>query len=175
MTEPIANDGGTARPDSLFVRAVRAPVLAMAVVGGVGVLAMMLITCVDVVGRILNHPLKGAYDLVCASSVVAIAGALPYTTAAKGHVAIDLLMLKLPKAARRWLQAAMSVVLVAMLGLLAWECLSLGLELRERGNVSPTLQMPVFWMPCVIGVSCAVSAWVLAHQAIRPQEKVVSL
>ncbi len=174
MSEPTPTDGGAARSGSLFVRAVRAPVLAMAVAGGAGVLAMMLITCADVVGRIFDRPLEGAYDLVCASSVLAIAGALPYTTAARGHVAIDLLMLKLPRGARRWLQAAMSVVLVGLLGLLAWECLSLGLELRAKGNVSPTLQMPVFWMPCVIGVSCAVSAWVLAHQAIRPHEKVVS-
>ena len=56
---------------------------------GLGLVMMMVVTCVDVVLRKLGHPLPGAYDLVKVAAGLTIACALPYTTAIKGHVAVE--------------------------------------------------------------------------------------
>ena len=50
---------------------------------------MMLVTCVDIVLRKLGHPFPGAYDITKMAAAVTISCALPYTTAVKGHVAVE--------------------------------------------------------------------------------------
>jgi TRAP-type C4-dicarboxylate transport system permease small subunit len=160
------------RPD-LVVRVVRSLTLAMAAVGGLGVVAMMLVTCLDVIGRAFGHPLTGAFDLVRAAAVLSIAGALPLTTAVKGHVSIEFLYHKLGRLGRRGVQALVGLMTMAMFGLLAWKCVELGLDYRRAGEVTSTLQIPVFWMPWVIAASCAVTVAVLLHQLLRPGQEVV--
>ena len=72
----------------------------MAGVAGLAVAAMIILTCVDVVGRRLGHPLTGTYDIVEILGAISIIGALPYTTACKGHVAIEFLFQKLSRLGR---------------------------------------------------------------------------
>jgi hypothetical protein len=59
----------------------RRAVSLLAGIAGLAVAAMILVTCVDVVGRRLGYPFKSAYDLVEILGAATIAAALPYTTA----------------------------------------------------------------------------------------------
>jgi hypothetical protein len=78
----------------LYEQALRIVVYALAIVSGLSVLAIMIVTCVDVILRHpwIGHPLVGAYDIVKIGGTISLAAALPYTTAVKGHVAIDFLL-----------------------------------------------------------------------------------
>lgn len=71
----------------------------MTAISVIGLLTMMVVTCLDVVLRVCGVPVKGAYDVVRVAGAVTIACALPMTTAMKGHVAIEYFFQRLN---RRW-------------------------------------------------------------------------
>jgi len=55
-------------------------------VAGTAIVAMMLLTCADVVLRYLRRPIPGTYELVCFLGAAAVAFAIAYTFVEKGHV-----------------------------------------------------------------------------------------
>ena len=136
-------------------------------VAGMGLLTMMAVTCLDVVMRKLGHPLPGAYDMVKVAAGVTIACALPYTTAIKGHVAVEYFQHKLGRRGRVVVDTLIRLPIMAMFGLFTWELIAYGTKLRTSGEVSMTLQLPVYWVPYVMAFSCAqvvlVTLWHLLH------------
>src|SRR6056297_2827449 len=99
---------------SVYHAALKGIVYALAAAADFSIMAMMLITCTDVVLRIFNHPIKGAYDLVLISIVITITCALPYTTAVKGHVAIEFLFQRLSRLGKILMDTAIRLVSMAL-------------------------------------------------------------
>ena len=91
----------------LYHRALRALVKALAYVAGASLMVMVLVTSADVVLRIFRLSLTGAYDIVKIAAAITIAAALPYTTAIKGHVAIEYFFHKLGRRGRIVVDALM--------------------------------------------------------------------
>ena len=156
-----------------YSRGVRALVYALAAVSGAGILAMMGVTCVDVVLRVFGRPLTGAFDIVKLAGAVTIASALPYTTAVKGHVAIEYFFHKLSRPWRIVVDTLARSVCIALFGFLAWQSIRYGAALRKSGQVTSTLQFPVFWVPYVIAFSCAVVALVILHNLLHPGKEMI--
>jgi TRAP-type C4-dicarboxylate transport system permease small subunit len=130
-----------------YVSRVRWVVGALAVAAGAAVAAMILVTCADVVGRRFGCPLKGTYDIVELLGAVTVTGALPYTTACRGHVAIERFVQELPLFGRILVGTAMRVISFFMFAFLTFRFVLYGRELRASGQVTLTLQWPIFWMP----------------------------
>ena len=57
-------------------------------VAGTAIVAMMLLTCADVVLRYFRRPIPGTYELVCFLGAAAVAFAMAYTSVEKGHVSV---------------------------------------------------------------------------------------
>ena len=57
--------------------------------------------------------------------------------------------------------------IIAMFSLFTWQFIAYGIQLRASGEVSMTLQLPVFWVPFVMAFACAqvvlVTLWHLLH------------
>jgi TRAP-type C4-dicarboxylate transport system permease small subunit len=147
---------------------VRVAVQAMEIVAAVGIVTMMLVTCVDVVLRLFGRPLTGALDIVKVAGAVTIAGALPYTTAVKGHVAIEYFFQKLGRRGRIIVDTFARLLGMVLFGLLAWQCIGYGAALRASGEVTATLQMPIFWVPWVLAVSCGVTCLTILYNLLHP-------
>lgn len=156
-----------------FSLAVRLLVHAMTVVASLGIAAMMGITCIDVLLRMFNRPLTGAYDLVQIAGAITIASALPYTTAVKGHVAIEYFFLKMGRAGRLVVDSLARSLSIALFVFLALESFQYGKALLRNGNVSSTLQIPLFWVPWVISFSCCVVALVIFHNLLHPGREMI--
>ncbi len=156
----------TGRWDFL-VTALRRLVRLTAGLSGLGLLTMMTVTCVDVVMRKLGHPFPGAYDLAKVAAGVTIACALPYTTAIKGHVAVEYFYHKLGRRGRVVADTLIRLGIMALFILFTWQLIAYGTKLRSSGEVSMTLQLPVFWVPYVMAFSCGqvvlVTLWHLLH------------
>ncbi len=163
MSSPLP----TATRPGLFATALRRLVRLTAGIAAAGLLAMMTVTCLDVIMRKLGHPLPGAYDLVKLAAGLTIACALPYTTAIKGHVAVEYFHHKLGRRGRVVADTLIRLPIMAMFSLFAWQFISYGTKLRTSGEVSMTLQLPVFWLPYVMAFSCAqvvlVTLWHMLH------------
>jgi TRAP-type C4-dicarboxylate transport system permease small subunit len=151
----------------------RLAVALLAGVAGLAVAAMILITCVDVVGRRLGHPLEGTYDIVEILGAIAIIGALPYTTACKGHVAIEFLPHKLSPRGRIVLATGVALVSIAIYAFLTWRFVQYGIELKANNQGMVTLRWPVFWLAHWMAVCTAVTILVLLYQMVHPGKELM--
>jgi TRAP-type C4-dicarboxylate transport system permease small subunit len=156
-----------------YVCALRWTVNLLAAVAALAIVVMVLVTCVDVVGRRLGHPLKGTYDIVELLSAIMIAGALPYTTACRGHVAVEFLAQKLPRRVRIVVEVGVQSVSILMFALLTWRFVQYGGELRVSGQGTPTLRWPVFWLLYWTAICTAVMVPVLLHLFMHPKKELM--
>lgn len=137
-------------------------------VAGAGILAMMAVTCLDVALRRCGSSVPGAYDIVRLLGGVVVAAALPPTTAVKGHVAIEYFFHRLDAMGRLVVDSLMRTLQTFGFCYAAWAFLRKGLTLLRDGEVTPTLQLPIFWLAWLVAASCALSALVSLFHLLRP-------
>lgn len=154
-------------------RGVRRLVLALSFVAGLGILFMTAVTCLDVVLRFCRMPLRGAYDLVVIAGALTIACGLPYTTAVKGHVAIEYFFQKLSRRGRILVDTVVRLIAIALFAVFTWEMYRYGHALRAAGQVMLTLQIPMFWIPWVFAVSCGVTILVIVYNMLYPGREMI--
>ncbi|PKO58213.1 MAG: TRAP transporter small permease [Betaproteobacteria bacterium HGW-Betaproteobacteria-19] len=106
--------------------------------------ALMSVT--SVIGRALfNLPVPGDYELVQMLSAMGIAMCLPYCQLKRGHVFVDFFTLWAPTSLKRVLDAIASLLLAGASFLLAWRIWDGMLEMREYGETSMVIALPVWW------------------------------
>ncbi|MEN6308266.1 MAG: TRAP transporter small permease [Anaerohalosphaeraceae bacterium] len=147
----------------------------LAILAAVAVMAMIGVTLVDVILRKTPFPLRGAYDIVQIATAVAIAGALPYTTAVKGHVAIEFLYHKLSRTGRAVLSTFVRLVGIILFGFAAYQFIFYGIDLLKVGQVTPTLKLPMFWVPWLLAFSFAIVVLVYIYEFLRPGKEMMKL
>jgi TRAP-type C4-dicarboxylate transport system permease small subunit len=152
---------------------VRTVVMVMAYVAGAAVCVMMITTCLDVVLRKLGWPLPGALDIVTLSGAICISCALPYTTAVKGHVSIEYFFHKLSRRGRIVIDTAWRLLAVALFAFLCRRCVIYGNSMYQSGEVTLTLQIPLFWMLYVLAFSCGVVGLVIIHNMLHPNREMI--
>ena len=144
-----------------YLRLVDGLVAASAALAGAGIVTMMAVTTADVVLRAAGAPLAGAYDVVTIAGCIALACALPYTAAVKGHVAVQYFVQALGRTGSAIVETAMRLLAVTLFAVLAYRSALYGYRLAQVGEVTPTLRIPMFWMPYVIAFACGVVTLVL--------------
>lgn len=120
-----------------------------------------------IVGAIIGVPagwaVVGAVDLVQLCVVSCAALAIPAAFLARGHVAVELLHLHLPKPLRALLDLLAALASLLFLGLVFRHGLDQLATVRLMGDRSVTLQitMEAYWIPFLGGIGLAVAATVL--------------
>lgn len=151
-----------------FVTLLRVVVSALGVVAGAAVVAMIVMTCIDVVGRRVGHPLKGTYDLVEILGAVTIAGGLPYTTACKGHVAIEFFFQRLSRRGKIAVDTVWRTITISLFSLLTWRFFHYGFEIKASGQGTSTMGWPIFWLPWWFSLCCGVMVLVILYHLTHP-------
>ncbi len=147
--------------------------MTLAYVACASLMVMVLVTSAEVVLRLFRLSLTGAYDIVKIAAAITIAAALPYTTAIKGHVAVEYFFHKLGRRGRIVVDALMRLGGMALFGLLAWGCVDYGNSLRAKGEVSMTLQLPIFWVPYVLAVACVLVVLIKVYHLTHPGKPMI--
>ena len=148
-------------------------VLGLAGVAGLSFLAMMGITCADIVARRFGGSVSGAVDLVELCGAVGIACALPYTTAVKGHIAVEFFFHKLNRAGRVGVDAVLRTVSIAAFSVLAWRCVEKGVDLQRSGDATMTLRVPIFWVWHAMAFCLALMVLVILTNLLRPGRELI--
>lgn len=156
-----------------FWKILRATVLGASALSGASLVVMMTLTCLDVMLRLAGNPLKGTYDIVGICAALTVAGALPRTTAAKGHVAIEFFFHKLNRPGRIVVDSITRVLGIFLFTALAWHSCAYGFQIRRIGQVSQTLQWPIFWVPWAIALSCLLTALVILRHLLVPRREMI--
>ncbi|MBN2809317.1 MAG: TRAP transporter small permease [Deltaproteobacteria bacterium] len=128
------------------------------------IIAMMLLTCADVILRLFKHPILGTYELVGLFGALTITFAIPATTLSKGHVAVDFLVEKLPAAAQKICNSIATLLSLFLFALIAWQSFVYANILRNSGEVTLSLQMPFYPIIYAISAACMLVCIVLIFE-----------
>ena len=118
---------------------------------GFCLVGMTGLTCADVVLRLFRRPILGTYEIVGFLGASVAGLAMAYTTMKGGHVAVAVLVMQFSRKAQRLVFIITQVLSLALFGLLTWECIMYGNDLRTSGEVSLTLELPFF--PVLYGLA----------------------
>jgi TRAP-type C4-dicarboxylate transport system permease small subunit len=118
---------------------------------GIALLGVMLLIGCDIVGRAFGSPVPGAYEIVSLAGGLIIGLALPATSRAKGHVATDVLLVKLPARTRPILAVTTRLIGIFVFLLAGWGMVRMGVRLKVSGEVTAVLAMPFYYVAYAIG------------------------
>jgi TRAP-type C4-dicarboxylate transport system permease small subunit len=130
-------------------------------IGGIALIVMTSVSCINMGLRMIGTPIAGIYDLVCYLGAVVAALPLAYTQLKKGHIAVDIVALLLPVRVRKTAVGISYVLGMVFFGAAAWKLASLGNILRQAGEVSETLKMPFWPFTYAVAASCGLMVFCL--------------
>ena len=123
-------------------------------IGVVGLLSMMVVTCIDVVGaKLFLWPVPGGVDIVTLSQIVAIAFAVAFTQIIGRHVRVEFFVSRLPLRAQGVIDSFFSLLTLALFVLIIWRSYVLGQSLQTAGQVSLSARIPLY--PFAYGIALA--------------------
>lgn len=123
----------------------------MKVIGGVALVGMMLLTVVDVIGRLFQRPIFGSVEIVGFLATIIVAGALPYTYRIGGHVGVEILMQTVSQKTQILVRIATRALTLFLFGLITWQMFLHAGELKQIGEVSMSLKFPTYYIAYVLG------------------------
>ncbi|MEJ8570597.1 TRAP transporter small permease [Microbaculum marinum] len=139
MSEP----GATASDTAGRSRALRLAEFVLGVMVAVLLIAMMLVTAVDVFGRyLLSRPLPGAFEITEIMLALIIFIALPLVCLHEEHVSVTLITDRLRPRWRQIHSVVVSIFSAAVLLLIAWRITAHSLQLASYGEVTIFLRFP---------------------------------
>ncbi len=149
--------------------------LAFAVIAGASLVCLAVLIFIDVFGRyLLNSPLPFAVELIELLVAITVMGALPLTSFARGHVAVDLLENAVGKGARRVLSLISTSATLVFVVLIAWQLAVRGLDQAETRLVTPILgwpTYPVIGFAMLAAIVSAVAILALLFGAEAPRQE----
>lgn len=127
----------------------------LAIAGGAALVAMTVLTCVSVAGRVLSGvavapfdvlgPVQGDFELVEAGCAFAIFAFLPWCQMRRGHVTVDIFVQPLGPRVGAGLSLIGNILLTACALLIAVKLGEGMLDKRSYSETTFILQMPVWW------------------------------
>ena len=163
---------------------------AMAVLGGLVLITLILLVCTSVLGRSVGTVLHGAFmqtnftdfsnwalgvgigaingdfELVEAGVAFAIFAFLPLCQLSGSHATVDVLTSKLSLRSNQVLKMISECLFALVLGLIAWRLFA-GMEAKQRyGETTFLLQFPIWWAYAASFLGAALAALVSIFMAI---------
>ena len=139
--------------------------------GGVALVGMMVLTCVDVVFRALGKPIFGAVELVSFMATILLACAMPQTHVENGHVGVDLFVRRLHPRTQRRVDTATGLVTSALFAVVAWQMFLYAGTLKRSGEVSMSLEFPNYVFVYLVAVAFGVLTLVVLAGVLRKMGK----
>lgn len=160
----------------------------MAILGGLVLTGLVLMTCLSVLGRFLSDvlhawpfdgtafsdwalglgigPVNGDFELIEAGMAFCIFAFLPITQLTGGHASVDILTTRFGVTANRVLAVLWSLLFAGVMILIAWQ-LWQGTEAKLRyGETTYLIQFPIWWPYSAALAGAAVTALVAIYVAV---------
>lgn len=155
-------------------KAVRGLARLLALLGGLVLVAVTVLTVISITGRSLVwaglSPVPGDYELVEMGSAFAVFAFLPWCQMERGHVTVDLFLAGAGDAVNRTIDLISDLLLTSVAGLICWRLFA-GLQDKAAYNETTfILQIPLWlgYSAAMIGATVfvivsAFSIWRSAH------------
>jgi TRAP-type C4-dicarboxylate transport system permease small subunit len=146
-----------------------------ALFGMLALVAFVLMTIADVLMRwLFNSPINGVADAGPLIVAIVAAAFFPLSLTGRHHVSIGFLGSFLGARATAWLEAFASLVTWAFFILLAWQIVRYAIELRQLGQTTWVVQIPIapWWVvvSAFLAVCVAVQLGVVMTAFLRAKK-----
>lgn len=137
----------------------------LAILGGLVLVAITIITCVSIIGRAFIFaglgPVPGDYELVEAGVGFAVFAFLPWCQINRGHASVDLFTNFLPENVNRWIDLVAEIIMAIAVLVIALQLYRGTADKIAYHETTFILQFPVWWSYAA-GLAAAVVACIIA-------------
>ncbi len=139
--------------------------LTLLVIAGVTLAFMLVFTVFNVVMRAFGKPIVGDFEIISFLGAIVVGFSLPHTSMLKSHVAVDLVLERLPRRASAALQVFTRIASVALFAWMGWNFIVMSMDLIKSGEVTPVFRLPFYPISLGLAFSCLVQCFVLLVDA----------
>ena len=137
------------------------------IVGAFCLFGMAVLTCADIIGRLFKHPIFGTVELVSFMAVFAIATAMPVAQVSRIHIGVELLVTKLPRKLRLFIELCVEILSLALFTIISWRMFLFGFKQKASGEVSLNLHLPEYFIILALACCCVILCLVMVMAIIK--------
>ena len=156
---------------STMRRAVERPCEWLALVGGVVLVSIALMSAVSIIGRaLLSTPIQGDYELVQMGCAVFVACCLPLAQIRYANIIVDFFTTRASPRTQSLLDALGALVVAIVMAVVAWRTTVGTIDIWRSGQTSTILGVPTWYtyIGMLPGLAlCAVAALACAIEKLR--------
>ena len=132
-------------------------------------LALMLLTFVDVVGRdLFNSALPFAVELTELGMGLLIFLGLALTTLERGHISVDLISTSVPEIGRTLMAFLAAILGTVFFALVAWQLFVRASSFMRDGLATQVLFLPVYPVAFIMALCAVFVTLICIYQIVRP-------
>jgi len=124
--------------------------------GGMFLLGMVVLTCANIVSRVVWLPIRGTFELMGYFGAVVAAAALAYTQLHRGHIAVNVLISRFSRQTQRRLNAFNNAACTLFFALVTWQMVLKAHGFMTTGEVSETLRIIFYPFTYMVAAGCGV-------------------
>lgn len=128
-------------------------------IGGLFLIAMIAITGANIVIRLFWLPIRGTFELMGYFGAVVTAFALGYTQIKRGHIAVDIVVLRFSEKIQKILITVNYFICMLFFGIVTWQIFKYATTLWETGEVTETLGIVYYPFTYAVALGCLVLAF----------------
>jgi TRAP-type C4-dicarboxylate transport system permease small subunit len=137
------------------------------ILGGIALVAMMLLTVVDTVGRYFRYPVFGSIEIIGFLAAIVLTAALPYTYKLDGHVSVEVLVRLLPPKTQNIIQIIIRILTFVLFAFIAWQMVNYAQDLHKTGEVSMNLRFPLYYLAYLIAFGLFIFAITILETILK--------
>lgn len=140
---------------------------AMAVLAGVMLLAMMLLACANIAGRLFGQPIKGTFELVGFMGALTAGLSLAFAQRHKAHIFVAFFVARFSRPVRLLLDAIVYFCSALFFAVACRELTTFAGFIVDMGELSETLHLAYYPFVYVVSAGCGVMAYVLGVSFLK--------
>jgi TRAP-type C4-dicarboxylate transport system permease small subunit len=129
--------------------------------------AMIVLSCANIFMRLVWMPVRGTFELMGYFGAIVTAFALGYTQIKRGHIAVDIIVLRFSKRTQTILLAANNVICMIFFAMVTWQITKYGTTLWKTGEVTETLRIVYFPFTYCVAAGCVVLCLVFMTDILK--------
>jgi TRAP-type C4-dicarboxylate transport system permease small subunit len=147
----------------------------MKIIGAACLVGMMLLTCVDVVGRAFGHPIFGSVEIVGFMATLAVVMAMPYTHQVQGHIGVEIVVRLFSEKTQTIIGICTGIVSLILFAVVTWRMTVYANTMKASGEVSMNLELPEHFVIYVTAVCLLIFTLIILQDLINNIRKLKEL
>jgi len=146
----------------------------MKIIGAGCLVGMMLLTCVDVVGRAFGYPIFGSVEIVGFMATLAVVMAMPYTHQVQGHIGVEIIVRLFSEKTQTVIEICTGLISLILFAVVTWRMTVYANTMKASGEVSMNLELPEYLVVYVTAVCLLIFSLIILQDLINNIRKLKS-